>query len=127
MLFIVSIILISTGSALGRDICYGDLGCFADNNPFGGTLQRPFAFLPESPQKISVRFTLFSQENSTFINSELDFNKLKVFDPKFKTKFIIPGFKHGDDKQWILEMRTTIFKYDKVNIITVDWSNGNGY
>ncbi len=127
MFTVVSIVFILAGSAMGRDICYDDLGCFTDTNPYGGTLQRPFAFLPESPQKISVRYTLFSGGNSLFINSTFEFNILKEFNASRKTKFIIPGLKHGDDKEWVRKMRLSILKHDSVNLIVVDWSNGNGY
>ena len=44
-----------------RKVCYGDYGCFIDTVPFGGTAQRPFAFLPAEPNKIGTTFTLYNR------------------------------------------------------------------
>ena len=51
------------GCVYSRQVCYDGYGCFIDTKPFGGTVQRPLAFLPESPGKISTTFTLYSRNN----------------------------------------------------------------
>lgn len=57
----IYLIGILIGFASCRQICYDGYGCFIDTNPFGGTKQRPFAFLPDTPAKIGTTFTLFNR------------------------------------------------------------------
>jgi pancreatic triacylglycerol lipase len=45
----------------GKQICYDGYGCFIDTTPFGGTVQRPFSFLPAEPNKIATSFTLYNR------------------------------------------------------------------
>ena len=131
MLAIISVIFICIGLVAGKDICYNhvDLGCFTDTVPFGGTVPRPFTLLPNTPEKIDVQFTLFNKDNlsggtGVIISSDEESIR-KYFNPSLKTKFIIPGFNNKGTKEWILELRSTILKYDNVNVIIVDWSKGN--
>ena len=56
--FILSILIFIVH---GRKICYEDYGCFIDTAPFGGTTQRPLAFLPDEPAKIGTLFTLYNR------------------------------------------------------------------
>jgi len=51
------------GCVYSRQICYDGYGCFVDTKPFGGTAQRPLAFLPESPEKIGTTFSLYNRNN----------------------------------------------------------------
>lgn len=44
-----------------RQICYEGYGCFIDTIPFGGTLQRPLAFLPDTPTKIGVTYRIHNR------------------------------------------------------------------
>ena len=108
-----------------REICYGDLGCFTDASPFGGTLQRPIAFLPDTPQKVAVKFTLFNRNTigEVVSASNIGSNYVSTID----TKFITHGFLHNAIKPWVLEMKDAILSVDDVNVITVDWSKGNGF
>jgi triacylglycerol lipase len=39
-------------------VCYGDLGCFEDNGPFGY-----IDMLPNSPEEIDTKFYVFSTKN----------------------------------------------------------------
>lgn len=50
-------------SSLGREVCYKDLGCFSDTEPWAGTAIRPLKILPWSPEKINTRFLLYTNEN----------------------------------------------------------------
>ena len=118
------------GLVSGRKICYDDYGCFIDTVPFGGTLQRPLSLLPDTPQRISTKFTLFNRKNPTgisMVGSNVTSQFLAIFDSKIPTKFIIHGFLHHANKDWVLGMKNAILKSDNANVITVDWSKGNGY
>ena len=35
-----------------NEVCYGDLGCFTDGPPFGGTKIRMKGYLPDEPSKV---------------------------------------------------------------------------
>ena len=122
MLKVFLLILLNSILIYGRDICYGDLGCFTDSNPFGGTLQRPIAFLPDTPEKIAVKFTLFNRNTNGAIISAGNLGS--GFDPSIGTKFITHGFLHNAIKPWVLEMKDAILSVDNVNVITLDWSKG---
>jgi hypothetical protein len=108
-----------------RDVCYEGYGCFTDKAPFGGVSQRPFALLPDRPERINTKFTLYNRKSMKLgqaINSKL-FNG---FNASLSTKFIIHGFLHHGNKEWILAMKDAILNVDDVNVIAVDWSDGNG-
>ena len=113
-----------------REICYDGYGCFVDTMPFGGTYQRPLSVLPDTPQRISTEFTLFNRQSPTagvhLSSANLTTQFLAIFDSKIPTKFIIHGFLHHANKEWIINMKNAILKSDNANVITVDWSKGNG-
>lgn len=127
MLSIVSIIFVLIAFVSGGEVCYTnlELGCFTNNRPFGGTFQRPLSLLPDSPTRIATKFTLFNKlhPEGTVINASVLSDK---FVPSFKTKFITHGFVHNDIKQWVFDMRKAMIRAEDVNVITVDWSKGNG-
>lgn len=109
-----------------REVCYGELGCFIDTYPFGGTWQRPIAILPDRPERIATKFTLYNKRvplgevisiNSTLAN----------FNPNAETKFITHGFLHNAIKVWVLGMKDSLLKVGDFNVVTVDWSKGNGF
>ncbi|CAF0737891.1 unnamed protein product [Brachionus calyciflorus] len=127
MLRALPLFFIAFIGATCKEVCYDGLGCFVDSFPFSGTLQRPFALLPESPEKISVKFTLFNRRLG--VNSEvIKYNSLgQYYDATLGTKFIIHGFLHNGIKQWVVDMKNEILKADNVNVIVVDWSKGNGF
>ena len=123
MLKAVFILLFNAILIHGRDICYGDLGCFTDSSPFGGTLQRPIAFLPDTPEKIAVKFTLYNKNTLGEVVSASNLgSSFAALNP---TKFITHGFLHNAAKPWVLEMKNAILSVDNVNVITVDWSKGS--
>ena len=109
-----------------RDICFqhDDLGCFTDSKPFGGTLQRPLAFLPEMPEKIGTTFTLFNRDSK--FGRTISLENVELVNENLKTKFIIHGFIDNHNKKWVQEMRAALLLAEDVNVITVDWSKGNG-
>jgi pimeloyl-ACP methyl ester carboxylesterase len=108
-----------------REVCYGDLGCFNDKWPFSGTIQRPLAFLPDSPQKIATKFTLFSSKNlkGEVINADI---LGETYDATKETKFIVHGFLHNAIKVWVIDLKNALLEAGDFNVITVDWSRGNG-
>lgn len=110
-----------------KEVCFDQLGCFTDKYPFSGTLQRPLAFLPDSPQKINVKFFL---HNRKLQNTSEAINYLIIgenFEPTIPTKFIIHGFLHSAKKKWVIDMKNALLDAENVNVITVDWSKGNGF
>jgi pimeloyl-ACP methyl ester carboxylesterase len=119
-------VLLNASLLYGRDICYGDLGCFTDQYPFSGVLPRPIALLPSAPEKISTRFILYNKQTST-LGEGISANNIGAnFDAKAPVKFITHGFiQHGFYK-WVIEMKDAILSVDDVNVISVDWSKGNG-
>lgn len=126
MLNLFPILLVSFGLVACKEICFDDLGCFTNLKPFGGIAQRPFALLPKSPAEIETRFSLFTNSKpfeAKIITSE---NFTEEFSPSEKNIFIIHGTLNNDNVQWIQNMRASLLKHNSANIITVDWSKGNG-
>jgi pimeloyl-ACP methyl ester carboxylesterase len=122
----VLLLLVNACLLYGREICYGDYGCFTDSAPFSGTLARPIALLPSSPEKIATKFTLYNKKTNAIgevISATIIGNN---YDPSLPTKFITHGFVQHAFVSWVLEMKNAILSVDDVNVITVDWSKGNG-
>jgi hypothetical protein len=112
--------------ASSREICYGDYGCFIDTYPFGGSKQRPFSLLPDKPEKIDVRFKLFTRTNPSgepISNKNISSN----FDQLRDTKIIVHGFLDPPTKKWIIDMKDALLEVDDLNVIVTDWSRGNGF
>lgn len=112
-------------SAYCRKVCFDDLGCFTDEYPFSGVLVRPIAFLPDSPQRLDVRFRLFNRKLTD--GEFLDHENFEKFDSSRPSKFIIHGMTHNANKEWVITMKNAILDAENVNVITVDWSKGNGF
>jgi pimeloyl-ACP methyl ester carboxylesterase len=120
------ILSLSVYIAESKTVCYGDLGCFSDSYPFWCFPQRPLSTLPDPPEKIATKFTLYNRHGATkghvirydFIGDE--------YDPKKETKFIVHGFLENAVKPWVLEMKDALLKSGDINVITIDWSKGNG-
>lgn len=111
--------------ALGKEICYGDLGCFRDTYPFSGSVQRPIALLPESPTRIDTKFYLYSRHINGSERISADF--LGSYSPSLKTKLIVHGFLHFGSARWVTEMKDALLESEDLNVINVDWSRGNGF
>ncbi len=45
----------------GKQICYGELGCFESSFTYGGSFEKPIAVLPEDPLKINTTFILYNR------------------------------------------------------------------
>lgn len=110
-----------------REICFHeqDLGCFTGSKPFGATFQRPISFLPQEPIDIGTRFTLYNRDSRfgrVIDSNDIDFS----YNAELKTKIIVHGFIHTDSMEWVQNMKTKIIEAEDVNVVTVDWSKGNG-
>ena len=117
-------LLFAVSLANCKEVCYGDLGCFSSAYPFSGVLARPIALLPQSPEKISTFFTLYSRkrpEGELISASNLTGTS---FNPTIPTKFIAHGFLDNALLPWIIEMKEALLQTDDLNVITVDWSKG---
>jgi len=126
MLSLNSVVLIGilVSAAYARQICYEGYGCFIDTVPFGGTLQRPLAFLPDSPAKIGATFTLYNRKLPNGV--PLSALQTSGFDPKLETKIIVHGFFHHGARNYFNEIRQALLTADNLNVIITDWSKGNG-
>lgn len=104
------------------DKCYGDLGCFSDRPPFGGTQIRSKGFIPESPEEVNTIFSLFTRRGSNVIITAD--NVPVAYNSSLPTKFIIHGFIQNADRSWIRDMKNTLLRVEDLNVITVDWRKG---
>lgn len=106
-------------------VCYDDVGCFADDQPFDNTLGE----LPDSPDEIQVRTLLWTKQNPTTAQ-ELNYHNISSikdsnFDASRHTKVLIHGFMSDKDKSPIVANLSVAFlKRDDFNVIGVDWSKG---
>lgn len=80
------------------------------------------AFLPDTPEKIAVKFTLYNKNTIGEVISASTIGQNYV--GSIGTKLITHGFLHNAIKPWVLEMKNAILSVDNVNVITVDWSKG---
>lgn len=112
----------------GMEICYGPLGCFSDEKPWGGTLQRPLKMFPWAPQDIDTQFLLFTNENPNNYQriSPTDLSTIEAsnFQLGRKTRFIIHGFIDKGEESWLIDMCKKMFQVEEVNCICVDWRRG---
>lgn len=124
MIKYLAILLACYYAAEARNVCYSDLGCFTDESPFGFTLQRPISYLPDTPEKISTKFMLYTRRNQN--NADIiRYNSIgSYYDPSKPTKFIIHGFLHNGIKKWVLDIKDNFLSIGDYNIIGVDWSKG---
>ena len=110
-------------SVNGKNVCFGELGCFTDSEPFSGSLIRPISLLPEFPDKIDTKFYLTTRRVQ---NESISFDNIPThFDPSLPTKFIIYGFIQNLQKRWIARITEKLLNAQDLNIILVDWSKGN--
>lgn len=69
----------------GKEVCFDKLGCFSDDAPWSGTLDRPLKALPWSPAQINTRFLLYTNENQ----DNYQVGTAVVFGTKFHTLYVI--------------------------------------
>uniref|UniRef100_A0A452T616 Triacylglycerol lipase n=1 Tax=Ursus maritimus TaxID=29073 RepID=A0A452T616_URSMA len=114
--------------APGKEICYGHLGCFSDEKPWCGTLQRPLKLFPWDPKNIDTRFLLYTNENPNNFQlitaTDLSTVEASNFQLDRKTRFIIHGFIDNGEESWLSDMCKKLFEVEKVNCICVDWKCG---
>ncbi len=125
-IFLALILLILAEKISCGEVCYGLHGCYIDTPPFGGTPQRFFALLPQSPSKINTKYVLYNK-NYPQGQSINFFNSNSYLIASLPVKFIIHGFLSSPKGNWCVNMKNAILEYDNVNLITVDWSDANGY
>ncbi|XP_030628259.1 pancreatic triacylglycerol lipase-like [Chanos chanos] len=116
------------GAAYGAEVCYGNLGCFSDDNPWSGTVERPIARIPWSPEQINTRFLLFTKQNPNAyqqIRADPNIVSASNYSPARKTRFIIHGFIDKGDENWLLDMCSLMLTVEDVNCICVDWKGGS--
>jgi len=110
--------------------CFGELGCFDNGGWFA--LRQPNK-LPQSPEEIGAEFLLNTRARRDVKNPEVivydDVNTLKKtsFDPSKKTKVLVHGFLATCKGGQFEEMASAFLDLMDVNVVRVDWSNGNGF
>ncbi|XP_007518517.1 pancreatic lipase-related protein 2 [Erinaceus europaeus] len=123
----LSLLLVTT--VTGKEICYRPLGCFSDEKPWTGIVQRPLKLFPWSPRDINTRFLLYTNENPNnfqlITGTDLDTVEASNFRLDRKTRFIIHGFIDKGEESWLTDMCKNMFKVEQVNCICVDWSQGS--
>ncbi|KAM9324596.1 pancreatic triacylglycerol lipase-like [Gastrophryne carolinensis] len=113
----------------GGEVCYSRIGCFTDNIPYAGTVERPISQLPWSPEKINPRFLLYTLANSNSYQEISAANPSTISYSNFrtnrKTRFIIHGFIDKGEESWLTDMCKAMLQVEDVNCICVDWMGGS--
>ncbi|XP_059517535.1 pancreatic lipase-related protein 2-like [Myotis daubentonii] len=124
--WIVGLLLLAT--VRGKEVCYEPFGCFSNEKPWTGNLQRPLKLSPWSPKDINTRFLLYTNENPNSFqrisSTDLATVNASNFHLDRKTRFIIHGFIDKGEERWLRDMCQKMFKVEKVNCICVDWMRG---
>lgn len=124
--WVIGLLLLAT--VRGGDVCYEPLGCFSDEAPWTGILQRPLKLFPWAPKDIDTRFLLYTNENPNNYQriSALDLATVEAsnFQLERKTRFIIHGFIDKGEESWLTDMCKKMFQVEEVNCICVDWRRG---
>ncbi|KAM4033001.1 pancreatic triacylglycerol lipase-like isoform 1-T1 [Anomaloglossus baeobatrachus] len=122
-------IVILVGAVKGGEVCYSRIGCFTDNVPWAGTVERPISQLPWSPDRINVRFLLFTKSNPTNFQEVNAVNPSTISASNFrtsrKTRFIIHGFVDKGEESWLMDMCKAMLQVEDVNCFCIDWSGGS--
>ncbi|XP_036403183.1 inactive pancreatic lipase-related protein 1-like [Megalops cyprinoides] len=119
--------LVLLGSASGAEVCYENLGCFSDDIPWAGTVERPIAQLPWSPEKIGARFLLYTRQNPNNhqeISTNKDILLASNYQGNRKTRYIIHGYIDKGDENWLIDMCKLMLQVEDINCICVDWKKG---
>ncbi|XP_073540720.1 pancreatic lipase-related protein 2-like isoform X2 [Phyllobates terribilis] len=116
-------------SVLTSEVCYDRLGCFTNDAPWAGTLQRPIGCLPWSPEKINTRFLLYTKDNVKTYQEVSAVNPGTISDSNFrperKSRFVIHGFTDSGEKSWLTDLCQAVLQVEDVNCFCVDWSGGS--
>uniref|UniRef100_A0A2K6ETW3 Triacylglycerol lipase n=1 Tax=Propithecus coquereli TaxID=379532 RepID=A0A2K6ETW3_PROCO len=125
LLWTLSLLL---GAVAGNEVCYSRLGCFSDDVPWAGILERPFKVLPWSPEDVNTRFLLYTNENpNDFQEIVADPSSISAsnFKTNRKTRFIIHGFTDKGEESWLSDICERLFEVESVNCFCVDWKGGS--
>uniref|UniRef100_A0A8C4JVT3 Triacylglycerol lipase n=1 Tax=Dromaius novaehollandiae TaxID=8790 RepID=A0A8C4JVT3_DRONO len=109
-IWILALFLPST--ARGEEVCYERLGCFSDDKPWSGTLQRPIQKLPWAPEEIDTQH----------INTDSTFMSLAVIRNvnQFQIVFDVELFGF-----YFCFTNQRMFTVEDVNCICIDWKKGS--
>ncbi|XP_033617288.1 pancreatic triacylglycerol lipase isoform X2 [Fukomys damarensis] len=121
-------LMLLVGAVAGSEVCYDRFGCFTDDNPWAGIVQRPLKILPWSPSSINTGFLLYTDENPTNyqkITADPSSIRSSNFRTDRKTRFIIHGFIDKGEENWLSNMCKTMLQVESVNCICVDWKGGS--
>ncbi|XP_039727032.1 pancreatic lipase-related protein 2-like isoform X1 [Pteropus medius] len=120
--------LLLSAAVRGKEICYRPLGCFSDEKPWAGILQRPLKLFPWVPKDIDTHFLLYTNENldnyQRISATDLATTEASNFQLDRKMRFIIHGFIDKGEESWLTDMCKKMFKVEQVNCICVDWRHG---
>ncbi|XP_071987474.1 pancreatic lipase-related protein 2-like [Engystomops pustulosus] len=121
--------VLSVFSVINDEICYDRLGCFTNQVPWSGSVQRPVARIPWAPEKINTRFLLFTRENLDNYQEVTAVNHTTIsnsnFNVNLKSHFIIHGFTDSGEKSWLVDMCQAMLEVEDVNCFCIDWSRGS--
>ncbi|XP_047617070.1 pancreatic triacylglycerol lipase [Phacochoerus africanus] len=116
------------GAVLGSEVCFPRLGCFSDDAPWAGIVERPLKILPWDPKDVNTRFLLYTNNNQNNYQ-ELVADPSAIRNSNFrvdrKTRFIIHGFIDKGEEAWLSDICKNLFKVESVNCICVDWKGGS--
>ncbi|KAM8924240.1 pancreatic triacylglycerol lipase-like [Pelodytes ibericus] len=122
-------LVLFAGAVKGGEVCYSRIGCFTDNVPWAGTVERPISKLPWSPEKINTRFLMYTKQNTNSFQELSAINPSTISSSNFrtnrKTRFIIHGFIDKGEESWLIDMCKAMLTVEDVNCFCVDWSGGS--
>lgn len=106
------------------EVCYRILGCFSLRSPWI-SLQRPLP-APRDPDRISVRFYLYSRtrpDRWTITADDINLDG-SGFDGAKKTFFITHGYLNSGNETWMADLKDAILGKVDGNVLIVDWGHG---
>uniref|UniRef100_A0A8D0G868 Triacylglycerol lipase n=1 Tax=Sphenodon punctatus TaxID=8508 RepID=A0A8D0G868_SPHPU len=129
MLGFWTLVLFCLGAVRGSEVCYDRLGCFTDDIPWAGTIERPIKKLPWSPERINTRFLLYTKKNPNNFQEITAINPFTIDSSNFNaskmTRFITHGFVDQGEENWLSDMCRRMFEVEDVNCICIDWKSGS--
>ncbi|XP_075468113.1 pancreatic triacylglycerol lipase-like [Ascaphus truei] len=129
MFGILTTVIFLVASVKGGEVCYSRIGCFSDNVPWAGTVERPIAQLPWSPEKINTRFLMYTKDNPNNFQEISALNPSTISASNFRTsrksRFIIHGFIDKGEESWLIDMCKRMLQVEDVNCFCIDWSGGS--
>ncbi|XP_010078272.1 PREDICTED: inactive pancreatic lipase-related protein 1-like, partial [Pterocles gutturalis] len=125
-IWILGLFLLS--AAEGSQVCYDRIGCFSDDIPWSGTVERPIHRLPWSPDKIDLHFLLYTRQNPSVYQEISAVDAATIGYSNFNTgritRFVVHGFIDKGEENWLSDMCKRMLSVEDVNCICVDWKKG---